>query len=492
MAIDSFERTNQAGSLNSSKAVSGFASDSGDFPTPGEAQANQSRRRSSKTPEKRDPLAHLRYLRWFQGQQPSKSDIEIQSTGYHDYLQAPLQPLTDNLESVTYEVFEQDPVKYDQYERAIYQALIDWRHQRKTTSSRDSRIVVAVVGAGRGPLVTRALKASSEAQLPIELWALEKNQNAYVVLQRHNALRWAGNVHLVHSDMRGWRGPHNDDQSQHYSVDIMISELLGSFGDNELSPECLDSVQHLLNPTHGISIPESYSAWLTPIASPKLHADFSDKGSAAPLSPHIPYVVLLQQYDYLSTKPHSSIKGPDIISSQSTAATGPPTDEYAAAQEDDENGFFVTKPPQPIVRKAWSFSHIPSMGLKRGQGNRTNSRHASLTFDLRHRAVCHGLAGYFEAVLYPGIELSTNPQNKDQKSPDMMSWFPIFFPLKAPLYTPDNSTLLVTMSRATDERKVWYEWMVEAWSNNPGTTGGTGFRLGCSDFMSSKEKGCLM
>ena len=29
-------------------------------------------------------------------------------------------------------------------------------------------------------------------------------------------------------------------------VDIIVSELLGSFGDNELSPECLDGGQSLL------------------------------------------------------------------------------------------------------------------------------------------------------------------------------------------------------------------------------------------------------
>lgn len=36
--------------------------------------------------------------------------------GYADYLQAPLQPLMDDLGSLTYEVFERDPVKYRQYE----------------------------------------------------------------------------------------------------------------------------------------------------------------------------------------------------------------------------------------------------------------------------------------------------------------------------------------------------------------------------------------
>lgn len=36
-----------------------------------------------------------------------------------------------------------------------------------------------------------------------------------------------------------------------------MSELLGSFGDNELSPECLDGAQRLLK-DDGISIPSSY------------------------------------------------------------------------------------------------------------------------------------------------------------------------------------------------------------------------------------------
>ncbi|KAI7985377.1 Mediator of RNA polymerase II transcription subunit 34 [Camellia lanceoleosa] len=36
-----------------------------------------------------------------------------------------------------------------------------------------------------------------------------------------------------------------------------ISELLGSFGDNELSPECHDGAQRFLKPD-GISIPSSY------------------------------------------------------------------------------------------------------------------------------------------------------------------------------------------------------------------------------------------
>ena len=46
------------------------------------------------------------------------------SAPYFDVLQIPLQPLMDNLESMTYETFEKDPIKYSQYEKAIAKALL--------------------------------------------------------------------------------------------------------------------------------------------------------------------------------------------------------------------------------------------------------------------------------------------------------------------------------------------------------------------------------
>jgi type II protein arginine methyltransferase len=58
---------------------------------------------------------------------PGHSDVATTSfeAPYLDFLQSPLQPLMDNLESQTYEVFEKDPVKYSQYQLAITQALLD-------------------------------------------------------------------------------------------------------------------------------------------------------------------------------------------------------------------------------------------------------------------------------------------------------------------------------------------------------------------------------
>ena len=45
--------------------------------------------------------------------------------GYRDFLQSPLQPLQDNLESQTYETFERDDTKYTTYEQAVYRCLLD-------------------------------------------------------------------------------------------------------------------------------------------------------------------------------------------------------------------------------------------------------------------------------------------------------------------------------------------------------------------------------
>jgi protein arginine N-methyltransferase 5 len=42
---------------------------------------------------------------------------------YRNYLQSPLQPLADNLESATYEVFENDTIKYDLYEDSLVKAF---------------------------------------------------------------------------------------------------------------------------------------------------------------------------------------------------------------------------------------------------------------------------------------------------------------------------------------------------------------------------------
>lgn len=57
-------------------------------------------------------------------------------------------------------------------------------------------------------------------------------------LQQRQAMNWGEKVQLIFGDMRVIDVPEK--------ADILVSELLGSFGDNELSPECLDGASRFL------------------------------------------------------------------------------------------------------------------------------------------------------------------------------------------------------------------------------------------------------
>jgi protein arginine N-methyltransferase 5 len=43
-------------------------------------------------------------------------------------------------------------------------------------------------------------------------------------------------------------------------------------------------------------------------------------------------------------------------------------------------------------------------------------------------------------------------------SPDMTSWFSMYFPLKSPQYAPQGAKINARFWRRTDSRRVWYEW----------------------------------
>ena len=148
---------------------------------------------------------------------PESTEQEEFEAPYHDYLQAPLQPLMDNLESATYETFEQDPIKYARYQEAIELAISD--HQKKFPAA--PHTVVMVVGAGRGPLVKASLRASDAAGRKIKVYAVEKNPNAVITLRNLRANEWGDRVTVVHQDMRLWKAPE--------MADILVSELLGSW-----------------------------------------------------------------------------------------------------------------------------------------------------------------------------------------------------------------------------------------------------------------------
>ncbi|KAK8810593.1 hypothetical protein WA158_007168 [Blastocystis sp. Blastoise] len=184
---------------------------------------------------------------------------------YNDVVQIPLQPLMDNLSSSTYETFEVDAPKYQLYEAAMYAYFLS--HSPIPLPAIPSRhsdtLYVMVVGAGRGPLVRACLRAAKRAQKIVHIYAIEKNPNAIITLRNmKESLGWGTIVDVIKTDMRQYTCP--------TKADLIISELLGSWGDNELSPECLAGT---LPSTHEgtVYIPQQYTSYLQPIMSETIY-----------------------------------------------------------------------------------------------------------------------------------------------------------------------------------------------------------------------------
>ncbi|TYJ57617.1 hypothetical protein B9479_001699 [Cryptococcus floricola] len=365
------------------------------------------------------PSAHMAF--------PSNGVADLYA-GYTDYLQAPLRPLEDDLASETYAGFEKDAVKYERYESAITQALMDLPANKKH--------VITVVGAGRGPLVDCALRALLHASRQATIYAVEKNPSAFLTLQERKELEWRDKVNIVFSDMRSVdvkeAGSRVGDAVE--LCDLLVSELLGSFGDNEGSPECLDGAMRLLKPT-GISIPTSYTAHIAPISTTILHQATHGQYTK-PGTSETPHVVMMSQVNLISG---------------------------------DNNVPGVSWRCGERVQQCWQFVHprrdiaVDTKGLP--LTNSHNTRASTHTFHIPHASTLHGLAGYFEAHLYGDIGLSIHPDNAHVVSPDLFSWFPLFFPLKEPVYLPSGSELVVNVWRMGDGRgkRVWYEWSVEGY-----------------------------
>jgi type II protein arginine methyltransferase len=303
---------------------------------------------------------------------------------FWDVSQAPLQPLMHNLESATYEIFEKDPVKYEMYEQAIFYTLVQ----------NQGFEVIMVVGAGRGPIVKAALRASKRADRATRVYALDKNPNAIVTLYNlmsnlETGTEWAKeNVRVIENDMRYWEPEEK--------ADILVSELLGSFGDNELEPECLECAKRLLKPK-GVSIPNRSINYVAPISTQKNWTNAVTNQNSA----ETPYVCM-------------------------------PNNAYIPAKS----------------VKCFEFSY-PSL-------NSDYSRYFKHRFQITEDCTIHGFIGYFESVLHESVLMSIKPESYSQ---NLVSWFPIYFPIKNPMFC-ENGEIELNIWRCCSNEKVWYEWEV--------------------------------
>lgn len=375
-------------------------------------------------------------------QNMTKTELKLEEKLKEPRILPQLKPHSKELTNEDYITFEEDVVKYDMYEFAIRKAiednLLNWD---KTT------IKVLIAGAGRGPLVDRTFKVLKEHKLleKVQLIAIEKNPRSYLYLQKRNFDKWQNRVTLLNEDMTKWE----KNQKTKTIVNLCISELLGSFGCNELAPECLGSIEKMHSHKHTIFVPKSYTSYIAPISSPVLYQKLNQ---LHPSNPHVfeqPWVLHNIPYNILSSK----------------------------------------------VNEVWTMKH-PEGGV------RSQTRREIITdFKIKHRGMIHGLVGYFTADLYDDIVLSILPESMIARlrtpphigngagglmmhsTPDksnnstqnkyyfkkfdmtkgLFSWSPYVFPLVIPMLVSDDTELSVMLSRRSNSKGVWYEWSMESY-----------------------------
>ena len=230
-------------------------------------------------------------------------------------------------------------------------------------------------------------------------------------------------------------------------ADIVVSELLGSFGDNELSPECLDGVQACgILKEDCVSIPQSYTAFIAPVSSARLHSEAktqsclplnTNEGPASPVvgmqrALETPYVVRShaasqthnEQACWTFSHPHESRTTNNMDTSDKDSEDGTRNSSAKAAQNinNDRHAHL-------------SFQHDPMNGAGNGCGyGALDSDVVSMTsageipIDNVTTVSIHGLLGSFHSVLYES-------KNRERKSVisiapssfsvGMFSWFPL-------------------------------------------------------------------
>ena len=197
-------------------------------------------------------------------------------------------------------------------------------------------------------------------------------KNPYAVNTLHNMVieEDMKNVTILSGDMRSV-APEREAQLR---ADVIVSELLGSFGDNELSPECLYPTERFAHEAT-IYIPAYYRAQFRPMSSQNLWGEVKQFPVGKGECPfEIGYVVCI---------------------------------------------FGASYPCGEKIETAFEFWH-PSE-------DKSSKRETHARFKAERDGWITGFAGYFETQLYGDVWLSTNPRTHTE---DMHSWFPIYFPVK--------------------------------------------------------------
>ncbi|KAK6460213.1 methyltransferase family protein, partial [Scheffersomyces coipomensis] len=296
----------------------------------------------------------------------------------------PLQPLRDDLDISIYEQFEQDFIKYNQYEKAIELSILDLIATNKFNST---AIKIIIIGPGKGGILHKLINVVNKfSHQTFKIYAFEKNIKCIPYLHKYNQQNWNNQLEIIQDDIRN---------QNITNVNLIISELLGSFGDNELCPEIL---QQFNKPqTYPmIMIPSSYTSYLQPVSTDLTIPEFER-----------PYIVKLTKYISLS-------------------------------------------PFKPVFD--WDYPDPSLSSLDKV----TTALNFKVENGLLDVVTITGFYGYFTADLYGHLTIQII--NDEDRDTYCKSWYPFYFPID-PEDIDNGTSVEFNICRINNGvDKVWYEW----------------------------------
>jgi protein arginine N-methyltransferase 5 len=266
-------------------------------------------------------------------------------------------------------------------------------------SERDNETIrIIIIGAGRGPLVDASLRAAYSL-------GIMNICEIYAVEKNPCAM-----VTLEHLKDEIWKDlvtlVHFDIRNWQKCPELFALEGTCDIMVSELlgSPECIQSAWKLLRHHKGICIPQSYTSFIQPISCAQIWQNANH--ASALEQPHVVYL---------------------------------------------NNNCFS---PVPAAQACFTYSHSASSSTHQDLSPCT-----TLFFPIDTDFVLHGLLGSFSAELFAGVQLSTIPTNH---TVGLLSWFPIYFPLRQPVQIPRGSILQVNLWRtcSSEHDQVRYEWSI--------------------------------
>ena len=384
-----------------------------------------------------------------------------------------------------YSMLERDRGKYLLYAASINEAIHDISSRTKNLHWKQgiTRMNVLVCGCGRGRLIQFVLDAvdrKHQSRLPIHIWALDANQDAVIACQSRFMNEERVTVCDPYTLLPGVlleELPRTLRAISSEKCDLIVSELIGSFGDNEFMCAIGVTLRRLFS-REGVSImiPEKFQTYVSVATVERAHHLMKKIGPS-----RLPFDACYM----MSLTPDAQIWGTECdgegsLDTHFYSLWNSPCD---VAQPRFAGHARITLDVEATDTALCHNSKVLSEEMRNPKRKRTDG------------VVLHGLLGFITVTLYGNIEIDTRPnliapsrlattsKASFEGGLNAMHFGVMFFPFEEPLICQRNETVEVGLTqeiyrgmdsltdtptawepRASD--KMYYTWFARASDND--------------------------